>query len=137
TREHQENRALLEQSQQLDHLKAENAQLAKLKVDADELARLRGEHAELMRLRGEVASLRGMKDELARLKNEKQRSQPEAKPEAEEFVPADKFVDAGLATLEAAVQTLCYAAFTGNRERYRQAVDWTEVTKFAYEQSGK
>jgi len=58
-----------------------------------------------MRLRGEVAALRGIKDELARLKNEMQRSQSEAKPEADEFVPADKFVDAGLVTLEAAVQT--------------------------------
>ena len=34
-------------------------------------------------------------------------------------------------------QLLCFAAFTGNRERYRQAVDWTEVIPFAYAQIGK
>jgi RNA polymerase sigma factor (sigma-70 family) len=133
----QENLALRQQTGEITQLREANARLAKLQVDADELERLRKAQAELMQLRGEVASLRGINDELARVKNEKQRSESETKQDANEFVPADKFVDAGLVTLEAAVQTLCYAAFTGNKERYRQAVDWTEVIPFADEQSRK
>ena len=133
----QENLMLRQQADELAQLREANTRLAKLQVDADELERLRQEHSELMRRRGEVASLRGIKDELARLKDETQRSQSDAKQAADEFVPADKFVDAGLATPEAAIQTLCFAALTGNKKRYRQAVDWTEVIPTAYELSGK
>jgi RNA polymerase sigma factor (sigma-70 family) len=53
-----ENRALREQTNAVEQLRADNARLAALKVDADELARLRQEQSELMRLRAEVAKLR-------------------------------------------------------------------------------
>ncbi|MDB6122206.1 MAG: polymerase, sigma-24 subunit, subfamily [Pedosphaera sp.] len=117
----QENLALRQQSKDAAQLRAENERLAKVKADAEELERLRRKTADLARLRGEVTSLRRANQELIQAQLAKSRSRENRTPSA--FIPGAQLADAGLATPEASLQTLLWAAVNGKKERVEQAID--------------
>jgi hypothetical protein len=88
--------------------------------------------SELLRLRGEVAVLR------TTLRETTNRTSPSsASADPQQIVSADQFSDRGLATPEASIQTLCWAAFAGNKDRYKQSIAWgEEAIRTARSQSG-
>jgi RNA polymerase sigma factor (sigma-70 family) len=132
-----ENLALWTEAGDMDRLRDENKRLAKLQVAADELERLRKENTELLRLRGQVAVLRGFKEDLAKLQAAK--PPPPALPSlgASAFIPAEKLADAGLATPEAAAQTLIWAAVNQNKDRLKQVVDVEKFNEAMHEMRRK
>jgi hypothetical protein len=88
--------------------------------------------SELLRLRGEVALLRTT---LREKTNHSSSSSTSA--DSQQMVSADQFSDRGLATPEASIQTLCWAAFSGNKDRYKQSIVWgEEALRTARSQSG-
>src|SRR4051812_10375578 len=88
--------------------------------------------SELLRLRGEVALLRTTLRE-----NTNRSSSDFTSADSQQMVSADQFSDRGLATPEASIQTLCWAALSGNKERYKQSIVWgDEALRIARSQSG-
>ncbi|HUS34634.1 MAG TPA: hypothetical protein VM680_04705, partial [Verrucomicrobiae bacterium] len=79
---------------------------------------------ELLGLRGEVAVLRAKLHEQTN------------KTDVTSALPlSDRFTDAGFATPESTVQTICWAASKTNKARYKEAIIWgEEVIKMAREQ---
>jgi hypothetical protein len=76
--------------------------------------------SELLRLRGEVAMLRNT----VRGRTNKPPSTGETSND--QMITSDQFAEAGLATPQSSIQTLFWAALTGDKERYKQAIVWGE-----------
>lgn len=109
---------LRDDSHRLAHLRAENAKLLAAQPPAAELERLRSDHAAVMQLRSEIERLRRGIDE-----RERRLAQPApastAAPDADksrgpQVLAAANLKDAGTATPMAALETLLWAARSGN-----------------------
>ena len=87
---------------------------------SDENRRLRTNTLELLRLRATVTRLRRMNEELTKPTPMTQQNE---KSGAGPFVPASEFRNAGLASPEAAVQTLVWAARNKDKEMIAKIVD--------------
>jgi hypothetical protein len=121
-----EHQALLKDSGETKRLMEENAQLERLRATNQEVKELRLRERELLRLRNQVGQLRAQAAEAARLREDNRRlaslptnsaasRQPVITPP--DFIPRTALVDAGLASPEAAVQTLLYALSRGDAKR--------------------
>ena len=125
--------ALRSQERQSEPARKDPQGMAQSQVDADEWQRLRHEHSELMRLRGEVGVLRSGNEVLKRLLAEKQppissnasnTTPPPTPPHG--FVPSDSWINAGLATPNATVQTALWAAKMKNVPAYANTLAWKD-----------
>lgn len=96
---------------------------------------------ELMRLRAQVSQLRTQQQEIGRLtdENKRLRSQTAASQPAQrkadpalqvaEYLPREQWMDAGHATPQAALQTMAWAISTGNAEKFKQSVFFTDEAR--------
>jgi hypothetical protein len=73
----------------------------------------------LLRLRGEVAVLRATTREQTNEANPAPSSSF-----SDRLISSDQFADVGFSTPASTLQTICWAAFTLNKQRYQQAIVW-------------
>ena len=110
---------------QIEQLTREQYSLSnRLAALRDDNERLKSNAAELLRLRGEVTRLRRQSKELA---GAGAALQPPEKPGARPFVPAEEFANAGLASPEATVKTLVWAARNKDKETLAKIVDMEKM----------
>ncbi len=114
----QQQAPLIGQIEQL--AREQNGLSNRLAALRDDNERLKSNTAELLRLRGEVTGLRRQTKELAG--SGAARQQPE-KTGAQPFVPAEEFANAGLASPEATVKTLVWAARNKDKETLAKIID--------------
>jgi RNA polymerase sigma factor (sigma-70 family) len=134
TKLRQENAALREKVGRIAQLNSENEKLSNQLARASTGQSLSKEQLnELLRLRNEVGMLRQQKREQQTLSEPKSAERQSGR----EFVPAEKFSDAGMATPEAAVQTFAWALQTGNTARLKQVLDFEEISKAMHELMSK
>lgn len=105
-----ENRALQEQVLEIDQLRAENERLTRLQIPADEQERFRAERAELERLRAQMAAA-------------PTDPAPSLEGGSGAFRAATELVDAGMATPEATIETLLWAALHEENDRAMDILD--------------
>jgi hypothetical protein len=121
---------LLKQNEEATRLAEQNKDIERLRGEAGEVAKLREENKDLPKLRNEVRQLRRQSEELATLKKENEllerriRSATGGSGEAASagYITRAGMKDAGLATPEAAAQTLFWALTTGNVQRFAECM---------------
>lgn len=75
--------------------------------------------SELLRLRGEVAVLRKtLRD------NSNTVAATKTSLGSEKMISSEKFFDAGFESPESSIQTICWAAFSTNIQRYKEGIVW-------------
>jgi hypothetical protein len=129
-----EHEALAKDSEEAARLEQENRNAGQLRPDSAELEKLREENRDLPRLRSEVTQLRSQTKELESLRTEHAHLLTEATNLAVQagqtaprvlpanFVSRAALMDAGLASPEAAVQTVLWAITQGNATRFTQCL---------------
>src|SRR5437867_1879734 len=139
SRDRAENRRLREQGSEAQRLARENANLDQLRQQNHEVENLRNETRDLHKLRNEVRQLRQQKPDLDKLRSENQRLRAPTNaaggptprgPDARPAVTKEMLADAGLGSLEAAIQTFFWAFREGNAQRVRACFSEEAGVKF-------
>jgi hypothetical protein len=140
----EESRFAHDQRREIERLRGENKEMTKLRRDNRELELLRAENVELVDLRGKMLSLQNLvstqRVQLERLRGEvavtstnksTNLTETAAASTDDEYIAREDWIDAGLGTPEATIETMFWATREGNFNRLLDTMAPEDARDFA------